>query len=103
MSTKPHRPRKPRQTAIQTPLLNFLRLCSPEQRDQVAKDCKTHTSYLYSIATCQRVKIGVQLAVAIADASQRMHAATSGHTPIVTVEEIANMCPVAMFKDGDEA
>lgn len=103
MSTKPHRPRKPRQSAIQTPLLEFLRLCTPEQREQVAQECKTHTSYLYSIATCKRVKIAVQLAVAINEATQRMRVTTGGRTPIVTVEQLASMCPVAMFKDGDEA
>lgn len=101
--TKPHRPRKPRQTAVQTPLLEFLRACTPEQRAAVSKTCDTHESYLYAIATCKRVKIGVQLAVAIAEATRTMHAESAGRTPVVTVEQIASMCPVAMFKDGGEA
>lgn len=103
MSTKPHRPRKPRQTAVQTPLLEFLRACTPEQRANVARWCDTHESYLYAIATCKRSKIGVQLALSIADATRVMYAETDGATPVVTVEQIASMCPVAMFKDGGEA
>lgn len=98
MDTTP-RTRKPRNAGLNTPLMQLLRICSPDQRQWLAEQAGTNVNYLYAIAGCHRQKISVQLAVAIEEASQELHGTTGGKTPVVTCQQIASMCAIAGFDD----
>lgn len=75
-----------------TCLLTLLRACTPEEREQLAQEAGTTVNYLYSAAGCSRAQMRVGLAVAVEDASKRLHEQTNGRTPIVTARELATMC-----------
>ena len=77
-----------------TPLLALMRKLTPEQRVQLADDAGTSVSYLYSLGSCQRDACGAGLALQIEKASEKMCERTGGETPIVTMRELATMCPV---------
>lgn len=78
-----------------TPLLNLLRQLTAEQREKLSNDAGTKVSYLYSLASCQRgagQSCSAPLALKIEEATIRMHHATDGETPIVSVRDLATMC-----------
>lgn len=75
-----------------TPLLDFLRAASPEERTRAAALAGTSVSYLYQLATCARPKASAALAVGIEDATRTMHTETGGRLPIVDVRTLATMC-----------
>jgi hypothetical protein len=80
-----------------TPLLNLLRQLTAEQRETLADNAGTKVSYLYSLASCQRGEgqsCSAPLALKIEEATIRMHHATDGETPIVTIRDLATMCEV---------
>lgn len=78
----------------QTPLLALLRALTPKQREELAQEAKTTVSYLYSLGCCQRGSCRSGLAMRIEKASEKMCEKTGGATPIVTMQELATMCPV---------
>lgn len=82
-----------RRNEPKTPLLALLRALTPEQRSEFAAEANTPVSYLYALATCARTSPRVDLAKRIADASATM--ARRYETPVVTIEQIAEMCPCA--------
>lgn len=83
-----------RKNSPQTPLLALLRSLNDEQRVALAADAGTTVSYLYSLASCQRAACRSGLALRIQQASERMHEATAGVAPIVTMQDLATMCAV---------
>jgi len=76
-----------------TPLLDFLRAASPEERQRAADLAGTQVSYLYQIATCVRPRVSALLAIGIEDATRSLHR-ENDRLPIVTVRELATMCAV---------
>jgi hypothetical protein len=84
-----------RKSEPQTPLLALLRCLTDDQRATLASDAGTKVSYLYSLATCQRSSCRADLAMRIAKASEAMCRRTGGASPIVSIEELATMCPVS--------
>lgn len=84
-----------------TPLSDFLRIASPEQRERCATLAGTSVGYLYQLAGCHRRNPSVNLAVRLAEATETLHRETDGRLPIVTAEQIATMCAVAGFEDMD--
>lgn len=84
-----------RKNEPKTPLLALMRALTPDQRAQLAEESGTSVSYLYSLGSCQRDTCGSGLALQIEKASERMCVRTGGLTPIVTMKELATMCPVA--------
>lgn len=83
-----------RKNTPKTPLLALMRSLTPAQRTTLASDAGTSVSYLYSLGSCQRGTCGSGLALQIEKASERMCESTGGATPIVTMRELATMCPV---------
>lgn len=83
-----------RKNIPQTPLLALLRELTPEQRQTLATDANTTVSYLYALASCQRDACSSTLALQIERATERMCERTGGKTSIVTMRELAQMCPV---------
>lgn len=81
-----------RKNSPQTPLLALLRALTPEQRTTLATEAGTSVSYLYALGSCQRAACGSPKAAAIQAASEKMHEATDGLTPIVTMQQLATMC-----------
>lgn len=77
-----------------TPLLAVLRRMTTEEQDQFAKLAGTSRNYLYQLATCSRSCPRVTLAKGIADASVVMHLQTLGRTPKLTMDQLAQMCPL---------
>lgn len=77
-----------------TPLLALLRMLTPEERWQLAFDAGTTVSYLYSLAGCTRKQCRADKAVKIEEATRLMRKAKRGKTPIITVTELATMCPI---------
>lgn len=87
-----------------TPLSDFLRIASPEQRERCATLAGTSVGYLYQLAGCHRRNPSATLALRIAEATETLHRETEGRLPIVTAEQLATMCAVAGFEDmGDGA
>lgn len=85
-----------------TPLSDFLRIASPEQRERCATLAGTSVGYLYQLAGCHRRNPSAVLALRIAEATAVLHRETDGRLPVVTAEQIATMCAVAGFEDMDE-
>jgi hypothetical protein len=75
-----------------TPLLDFLRAATPEERKRTAALAGTQVSYLYQLATCVRPRISATLAIGIEDATRLMHTDTDGRLPVVDVRTLATMC-----------
>lgn len=75
-----------------TPLLDFLRKATPEQRARCARLAKTSVAYLYQIAGCERPNIGARTALAIEDATRALHTETEGGLPVITVRTLSTMC-----------
>lgn len=75
-----------------TPLLDFLRAATPEERARAAALAGTQVSYLYQLATCVRPRVSAALALGIEDATRAMHAETDGRLPVVDVRTLATMC-----------
>lgn len=84
-----------------TCLLTLLRSCTAEEREWLAKEAGTSVNYLYSAAGCSRSQMRVGLAVAIEDASRKLHEETHGRTPVVTARELATMCSFVGIGAGD--
>jgi hypothetical protein len=78
-----------------TKLLALLRALSPEQREQLAQDCETRVSYLYSLAGCIRKQCKADKAAKIEAATRKMNQRTKGKTPVITVTELGTMCQCA--------
>lgn len=77
-----------------TPLLELLRaLETDERRDEFAELAGTTRMYAYQLGTCQRRSCRTPLAVALAEASNRMNKKYG--TPVISIEEIGTMCGVA--------
>lgn len=73
-----------------TPLAEWMRIASPDERDRLATLAGTSVNYLYQLAACRREpKVG--LAFEIERATQEMHAETTGRLPVVTAQDIATM------------
>lgn len=83
-----------RKNEPKTPLLALMRSLTPEQRTKLALDAGSSVSYLYALGSCQRDTCSSALALRIEKASERMCERTGGLTPIVTMRELATMCPV---------
>lgn len=82
-----------RKETLTTPLLDLLReLDTAEVRMEFAKLAGTSVPYLYQLAGCCRTACRSQLAKRIADASKVMNAMYG--TPIITMEQLATMCPL---------
>ena len=79
---------------MNTCLLELLRECTPDERERLAALAGTKVNYLYSLAGCFRGGPRASLAVAVEDASRKLHAETAGRTRIVTVRDLASMCSV---------
>ena len=81
----------PRKNDPLTPLIALLRALDAEQRDDFACKTATPVSYLYALGACQRT-CSVKKARLIAETSRefnRLHG-----TPVVTMEQLATMCPL---------
>ena len=76
-----------------TPLLLLLRqLETDDRRRAFAQDAGTSVNYLYQLAGCKRRSCSALKAKQIADASKL--AAKRWATPVISMEEIATMCPI---------
>lgn len=75
-----------------TKLAQLLRKLDEAQRARLAIDCGTSLGYLRQLAGCHRVNPSVKLALKLEKASRRLY--LKHRTPIVTVEDLAAMCPV---------
>lgn len=82
-----------RKNQPKTPLLALMRVLTDEQRKTLALDAGTSVSYLYSLGSCQRGACSSTLALQIEKASEKMCARTGGETPIITMRDLATMCP----------
>lgn len=83
-------------TAVRvTPLLTLMRACTVDEQYELARLAGTKRNYLYQLASCNRKRIGADLAMAICAASEAMSASTNGRTPVITMEEITTMCTTA--------
>lgn len=78
---------------MSTPLLDYIRLATEQERAETAALAGTSVGYLYQIATCVRPRPSAILACAIEDATREMQK-RNGVLPIVTVRELATMCAV---------
>lgn len=78
-----------------TPLADWLRKASPQERERLATLAGTDVGYLYSLAGLHRKKPGADLAFNIEDASRTLHEETNGRLPILTARELAFMSQVA--------
>lgn len=83
--------KKPAET---TPLLALLRACDKNERKQIATWAGTSVSYMYALGSCCRGSCRADLAASIEDASRQLNRRTDGRTPVVTMRELATMCPV---------
>lgn len=72
-----------------TPLLTAIRACNDDERREFAELAGMTESYLYTLAGASREPL-VSRAVALADASRRMHE-KNPRIPVVTVEQLAEM------------
>lgn len=69
-----------------TPLLQFLRALSKDQREAVAAACGTTTIYLYQLAAEKHPNPRVRLALAICAESRRL--SRKIHSPPLTVNDL---------------
>ena len=75
-----------------TPLLAILRTMSVTEQHRLAMLAGTSRNYLYQLAGCTR-RPGIGLATAIVDGVAVMHRETDGRVPLISVPELAAMCP----------
>lgn len=77
----------------QTPLAEWLRIASPEERERLATLAGTSVNYLYQLAACRREpKVG--LAFEIERATQEMQIETRGRLPAISASVLATMCAI---------
>ncbi|GEM_PF-3523372 len=69
-----------------TPLLQFLRALTKEQREAVANTCGTTTTYLYQLAAEKHPNPRVRLALAICAESRRL--SRKIHSPPLTIDDL---------------
>lgn len=74
-----------------TPLLLLLRAMTKEERAELAQTVGTSVQYLYHMATGERQRTAVQLAVAIEDATAEMAKRDDQRLFVVTARDIARM------------
>ena len=79
---------------MSTPLLDYLRAATEQERAETAALAGTSVGYLYQLATCVRPRPSAILTCAIEDATRDMQKRNSA-LPVVTVRELATMCAVA--------
>ena len=82
-----------------TPLAQFLRDATPEERDETAALAGTTTGNLYQYAGCHRTNPGVRLALGIVDATRIMAERSNGRLKAVSIEQLASMCFANDFSD----
>lgn len=74
-----------------TPLTDWLRAASPEDRERMASLAGTTVNYLYQLAGCARAVPKADLAFGIEEATTAMNAENPS-LPIITARTIATMC-----------
>lgn len=75
-----------------SPLLAALRTMSVPEQHRLALMAGTSRNYLYQLAGCTR-RPGISLATGIVDAMAVMHRETNGRVPLISMQELASMCP----------
>lgn len=83
-----------------TPLADWLRAATPEERERMATLAGTKVNYLYQLAGCARSVPKADLAFGIEEATKVLHTETAGRLPIITARTVATMC-VACAGAGD--
>ena len=73
-----------------TPLLELLRILTPDQREEFAAMCDTSVLYLYQIAGCNRKSTRAYLAYKIAKATEQLNMLYG--TQVISLETLACMC-----------
>ena len=77
-----------------TPLAEWLRKATPEQRERLATLTGTSVNYCYQVASCRREpKVG--LALRIEDGTRLLHEETMGVLPVVTARQLAEAWALA--------
>jgi hypothetical protein len=83
-------------STITTPLTEWLRAATPEQRDRMATLAGTTVGYVYQLAGCSRGKaMTADLAFRMEDAMKTLHAESDGALPVVSARELSCMCALA--------
>jgi hypothetical protein len=78
-----------------TPLLEWLRAASNDQRARAAALAGTSVNYLWQLAGCHRGVPKADLAFMLEDAFRKLHAETDGALPLITARDLSTMCAVA--------
>ena len=82
----------PRRSDPKTPLLELLRVLETDKRrEELAVLADPSVNYLYALPPCTRGACRSRLAKGIADASVRL--SKKYGTPVITMEQLATMCP----------
>jgi hypothetical protein len=81
-----------------TPLAQYLRDASPDERQRTASLAGTSVGYLYQLAGCHRSNPSAALAVGIEHGTRTVAADSEGRLTPVSVGELATMCAAACFE-----
>ncbi len=68
-------------------LSDFLKLATPEQREQFASACNTSVGYLYQIAGKHSTNISLALAIRLASASRASNLADN-RLQVITIDDL---------------
>lgn len=78
-----------------TPLAEWLRKATPDERTRMATLAGTTVSYLYQLAGGHRGVPKSDLAFSIEDATFVLNKYTGGRLPVITARELATMAAVS--------
>ena len=77
-----------------TPLLTVLRSLTVDEQHDLADMAGTTRNYLYQLASCDR-KPRLNLGMKIGAATRVMNKRTEGRCPVLSVQELGQMCATA--------